>query len=240
MWEITIVGESIDLVYFAMLEESLKKALNDKIVIAISFGDKLACSIAVRDRRYLSLVKDSVFECIIKSVKDEYFEENIDIRYFDPTLEDFVKSALIHINLQEEIDFAKAKTNLPKMVHIRSFVRFRLQRLMFVWKRLVHYLNISMSSKNDEFYLDFLKLLATTTQPKSDLIYLESTSNNMCIFDKNQKLVSQYSGEDEIGVLVGLIIHAPKKIIINCVSCVGSKVYDLIKYIFEDRISIIL
>lgn len=241
MWEITLVGESLDYIHFALLEEELKSSLKDKVIVAISLGKNLTCSIALKDRRHVNFVKTSILECIIKICKEEYFEANFKIKGSDKELNDFILMSLILINLQEEVDYARVRVKLTKIIHIRSLMMFRLKKLYFIWERLIGYFNISLSQKfHDEIYLEFLKLLANNTRSKTEIMYLEEYKENMCILDKNKQILSSTPKDDEIGVVVNLIAYAPKKIIINCYEKLSNKVATLIRYIFEDKISVLL
>lgn len=236
MWEITIFGEMRDFVYFTLLEEELKEKLKDNVVVALSISSKLACSIALNDRKYLSLVRNEIFECILKCVKDEYFRENIHID--EMGLKELVVSSLIYINLNDEIDYAKERINLSKTVYIRSLVRFRLNRLFHIWEKFLYYFN--QKNGNGMAYLDFLKILATTSSQKGEIIFIEKIQDNMCILDRNKEIISSSSSKDEIGVVVNLITLCPQRIIINSVHALSESILKLLNYIFEDRISMLL
>lgn len=239
MWETTIIGELGDLIYFALLEDELKNKLDDKVVIAMSLSSRLTCSIALRDKRYLSLLKDSIFECIIKCAKDEYFRENIHI-LDDSRYNEMLITSLVFVNLQDEINYAKVRVNFPKKIHIRSLIRFKLSKFYFIWEKFVCYINQKELVKGGNTYLCFLKLLASSTQPSSNIMFLEKIRDNMCILDENRKIVAYSPSDDEIGMVVSLVALAPKKIIINCVNTISFNVLELINYIFEDRISLLL
>ena len=62
----------------------------------------------------------------------------------------------------------------------------------------------------------------------------------MILLDKKKNRVRKISKSDEIGIIASLIMFAPKKIIINCLDKLSSKVANLITYIFEDRVSVLL
>lgn len=239
MWETTIFGEIADLVYFASLEDEIRNKLHDKTIIAMTLSNKLAFSIALKDKRYLSMLKDLIFECVIKCVKDEYFRENIKI-IGDCKFNDMFITSLVYVNLQDEINYAKIRVNLPKKIHIRSLVGFKLSKFYFIWEKFVYYINVKGLVDGKDSHLCFLKLLASATQPSSSIIFLEMIKDNMCILDENRKIVSQSSQDDEIGVVVSLVALAPKKIIVNCVRDINFKFLDLINFIFEDRISMLL
>ena len=241
MWEITLLGSELDYMYFAMLEDELKDVIQDKVITAITFKNGLTCSIALKDRKYINFVKTAILETIIKICKEEYFREGLSVRGSDEELNEFILMSLILINLQEEVDYARVKVKLTKKLHIRSLMRFRLNKLYMIWEKLIVYFNANLGERyHDEIYLKFLKLLANNTHSKTDIMYLERCQENMCILDKNKQLIIATPKDDEIGVVVNLIAYAPKKIIINCYDTLSSKVAELIKYIFEDKCSFII
>ena len=71
-------------------------------------------------------------------------------------------------------------------------------------------------------------------------MYLEELEDNMLILDDKKRTIRSISKCDEIGIIVQLIMFAPKKIIINCINSLSKKVSTLISYIFEDRVSVLL
>ena len=224
-----------------MLEEELKSTLKDKVITAMSCNNGLAFSIALKDKKYINYLKTAILECIIKLAKEEYFKEHLKISGSDEELNQFILMSLILINLKEEVDYARIRVKLTKVIHIRSLINFKLNKLYYIWEKLTSYFNISLSGQyNDEIYLRFLKLLVSNSHSNEEIMYLEQVCENMCILDKNKNLLSSTPIDDEIGVIVNLIAYAPKKIIINCFDTLSVKVLELIKYIFEDRISVIL
>ena len=45
---------------------------------------------------------------------------------------------------------------------------------------------------------------------------------------------------DEIAVVVNLIVFAPSRLIINCYNALSGRIAELIKYLFADRVSILI
>jgi len=242
MWEITLIGQKEDYVYFVLLEDMLKNCLKVNPIIAISNRNSLLCSIAISDRKQIKTVKKCILEIIIKICKEEYFRENLNnVLGSDQDLNNFILHSLVTINLQDEVDYARIKVKFSKIWHIRSLMRFRLNKLYAIWDRFIKYFNFTFADNiTDEIYLEFLKFLATSSMSNSDIMYLEQNKDTMCILDKDKKLLSSIPKNDEIGVVVNLIVLSPKKLIINCYNSLSSKIAGLIQYIFQDRISILL
>ena len=62
----------------------------------------------------------------------------------------------------------------------------------------------------------------------------------MLILDQKRKKLKLLSKNDDIGIIANLVMLAPKKLIINCIDALSEKVTNLISYIFEDRVSVLL
>ena len=241
MWEITLVGDAGDYMNFVILEDELKSTLKDNIIVAVSQDAGMTtCSIAVKNKKHINAVKGLVLECIIKCAKSRFLSENLNFNK-DNELNDFVLTSLTYINLKDEVDYARIKVKFTKIIYIHSLMMFRLRRLYALWNKLVNYLNFAVANSfGNEVYLEFLKLLASYSTSNHEVAYLEQIKNQMCIFDKNNALVVATPKDDEIGVIVNLIVFAPKKIIINCYESLSVKVYQLIKYIFNDKVNLLL
>lgn len=241
MWEITLVGEKSDYVYFSLLDKELRDIAGTNLITAMTIMDKICYSVAIKEKKYINFVKNAIFELIIKINKEEYFKEKLIFKNNINGLNHFIITSLVFINLQEEIDYARVIVKLSKTVFIRSLMMFKLNKLYKIWDKLICFFNLNLMYKSEnEISLEFLKLLANNIQSRTEIMYLDIIKDNMCIFDKNKNLISCTPEEDEIGVIVNLITYAPKKIIINCYDHLSSKVTELIKYIFDDKCSFII
>ena len=241
MWEITLVGKPSDIGYFLDLKDILKSKFNKEIIVVISFEKDLICSIASTNQKNTNILKHIIYETIIKVAKSEYYQNNLELFTSDKSLNSFILSSLILINLDDEINYANHYAKLGNTVYVKSFVNFKLNNMVKMWRREIDYYNVIFGGiHKEEFYLEFLRFLAHNLNEKFDIMYLEETFDNMLILDNKGKKVRTISKNDEIGVIVQLIMLAPKKIIINCINSLSSKVSTLINYIFEDKVSILL
>jgi len=241
MWETTLIGKSSDVAYFLELKDILKQTLNKEAIVVITFENDLICSIAISDESYKDFLITAIFETMIKIVKAEYYQANLKIFSDDKSVNSFLLSSLVLINLIEEVEYAKAYTKLSTTINIRSFIYFRLHKLLKVWKKEIEYYNKNFSGEyKDGLYLEFLRYLAQNSKSNLELIYLEENKKEMILLDKKKQQMKAISKDDEIGIIVSLVMYAPKKLIINCMDCLSNKVSKLISYIFEDRVSLIL
>ena len=240
MWEITIKGKPSDIVYFLELKNTLKDLFKKDILVVITFEKDLLCSVATINSNIISHSKRIVWETIIKIVKIEYMQENLNCFTQDKSLNSFLLSNLIMLDIKDEIEYAIQTVKLSKILSIRSFIYFKLHNFIELWKREVDYLNKHFSGENEENYLGFLKFLANNSSPKSDIMYLQQNKSEMLLLDKKGKKLKILEKNDDIGIIANLVMYAPKKLIINCIDSLSQKVSSLISYIFEDRVSVLL
>ncbi len=239
MWEITLVGKETDYPYFLELENKIIQAKHNAIV-SIGYGEALYISICAKES-ILDKIEDSIFETIIKVNKEEFMLENLNFLSEDLSNYDmFILSSVINLDLSHEVEFAKYYANLDKINNIRSFFRFKLGRIKSLWQGMARMLNANIvPNGKEQIYLDFLRYLTMVTKPMNDIVLLGNSLNNMIIMDKNGGHIKKISSKDEVDTLVNLIMYLPKKIIIKD-NNLSEKTYALIKYIFEDKVSLIL
>lgn len=239
MWEITLIGEDRDFLYFSQLRDYIVK-LNIKAYISIGTNDNLYISIAATED-ISNKVSEYILETIIKVNKRDYLIENLDFLGSDSVYDEFILTSIIYMDLSQEIDFARYSASLGKTINIRSFFRFKLARLMIVWARMCDEINSSIEkSKKETIYLDFLKYLADVNEPTYDVIYLDKKEQNIHLFDKKNNGIKAIPSNDEIEVIVNLIIFAPKKIVIRSQDTISDKSCNMLRYIFNDRLSLVL
>lgn len=240
MWEITLIGKKLDILYFQDLIERLKLRYED-MYSAITYSKELILSIAINNDECIDEIEDMVYETILKISKGEVFDKNLKIFGSDKSFNSFMLSTLILMDLKEEIEYAKIHTKLSPKVNIRSFTYFRLHKMVKLWGKVIDYINIQFSNSfHDEMYLEFLKFLATNSSTQIDLIYLEEHKDKMYLLDKNRNTISIVPKADEIGMIVNVIVYSPRKLIISGIDNLSSRVTNLLSYIFEDRLSLLI
>lgn len=241
MWEITLFGKPCDIAFLIELKDYLKKHLEKDIIVVIAFDKNLICSIAISNLSHKKFVINAIYECMLKIVKSEFYHDNLRILGSDKSLNSFILSSILLINLNEEKKYAMEVTRLSKNVHIRPFIYFKLHNMLDLWQREVDYYNRHFSGLlQDSLYLEFLRFLAQNNNSNSEIIYIEDNKKEMLLLDKKKNTIKTISKSDEIGIIVNLIMYAPSKVIINCIDSLSKKVSSLISYIFEDRVSILL
>ena len=241
MWEITIVGKQEDIGYLELLKAEINETFGREVLVAISCNNGYYCSIATSNRSFVHNLKYIIVSTILKIAKNEYYLENLRILGEDKDLNKFILISLIHIGLEEETHYVISHSKIPKEIHIRSFVKFKLSKLESVWATTIIYIYKRLSGVESSLvYLEFLRFLVLNSEPKNEVVFLINSDQSVQLLDNENKILSDMPKSDEIGVVVNLILQAPKKLIINCFDSLSKKVADLIMYIFDDRICMIL
>lgn len=240
MWEVTIVGKIRDIIYFEQLQDRLKDEFDKDVLVAVSLTDNLVCSIATINEHIINLIEKLIFETMIKCFKLELFETELEFIDNNKSLNSLILSTLISLDITDEINYAIHNSKLSNVINIRSFVNFRLNYLVKAWKTLTQYINIMLSSKSENFYIEFLKIIANEIKTDFDVMYLECNNKNIELLDKNKKIVYSMTSQDEVDLIVNLLIYSPDKLIINCYNELSHKLTEMLKYIFEDKISVLL
>lgn len=241
MWEITLCGKYTDIFYLLEMEKVLKDNLYKDIVSVVWINDDVICNLATLNERYIEYTKKIIIETILKIAKTDFFKKNLNINIKDKSLQTFLISSLVMIDLEEEIEFVYNHFSLDKYININSFINFKLNDLKEKWLFLVNYINKTfLKSFEDSVYLDFLKFLTDLQSPKYEVLYLDKYNENLELFDNKNKKIKSISCKDEVGVIVNLIMLCPRKIIIKCLDKLSSKFSNLIEYIFDEKLSFIL
>lgn len=242
MWEVTLIGQFQDYMHFQVFEKMLKSTYKKQVIIAISYNaDNLFLSIAVTNKRLINSVKKLILELIIKICKEEYYINELKVSTEDEELNYFILLTAVLSNLEDEVDYARIKVKFSNVIHIRSLVRFRLDKLYLLWEKFANYFNYAFKNTiSDEIYLEFLKFLANNSRRDGEVVYLEKVDDYFCLKNKDNKILSKIILTDEVGIIVNLIVISPHKLIINCYSKLSSRIAELIDYLFEDKVSILL
>ena len=243
MWEITLIDDISNLDMFIEYSTKIKKIFSE---IFLDLGiykkdNKVVLNISISKNDKIKNLERMIYDLIIKSNKKRYFEEYIHINNDDQCLKLFMIYVLISIDLFKEIDYAVKFTKLSRVVYVSSFMDFKLSSLKFGWSRIIHYINnFYCNEVKDGLYLDFLKFLADNTESQFDVIYLNNDKEFLKILDLNNNLLKKLPISDEIDLIVNLILFSPKKVIINCPYSISKNVFNLISYIFDEKLSVII
>ena len=107
MWEITLIANKHDYLYLFDMIDRLKNKYSD-IVTAITCDTDLYCSVAINNANIDKIfVQNLVLETIIKIYKFEFFSDRLNILTNDKSINAFIMSTLIYMDLADEIEYIK-------------------------------------------------------------------------------------------------------------------------------------
>ncbi len=239
MWEITLFGDREDLDYFYILKDKLNK-MKSSVYTAINLENNIAFSIACKEEG-IEVIEYYIYECIISRAKAKYLRDNLEFSGKNEAFNNFIIDSIVLIDLKDEIEYARLSTSLSSVVYLQSFVTFKLYRLIEVWDRIVSNLNAHFSILPEEtMYLEYLKFLADSAESRYDILYIDNSSIDIQILSKDSVKLKSIPSTDEIDLIISLIMYSPKKLIIKSNNKLSKKISNLIKYIFRDRVSLVL
>lgn len=241
MWEITISCGYQDIAYLLEMENNLKNLYSKDVMIIITMEEGIICNIAVIKNSIINDVKKIIIETMIKCYKSIYFSENLKFSKNNITLNSFMISSLVILELIEEVEFVYQNYEISSYINFKSFVYFKLFEFIDKWKYVCNYINVVILNNDEELIcLEFLKFICCLQKPRYEVLYLEHNNTNLLLCDVNHKKLKKIEITDEISVITNLIMLSPKKIIINCYEKLTDKATQLINYIFDDKLCFLL
>lgn len=241
MWEITISCGYQDIVYLLEMENTLNRVYGKDVMTIITMDEDIICNIAVIKNSLIDDVKKIIIETMIKCLKSNFFSDNLKLNNNDISLNSFMVSSLVMIELLEEVEYVYNNFEIKNHINFKSFIYFKLTDFIDKWQYICDYINNLILDNNEEvIYLEFLKFISCLQKPKYDVLYLEHSNKNLLLYDCNHKKLKKIEITDEVGVIANLIMLSPKKIIINCHEKLTDKVSQLINYIFDDKLCFLL
>ena len=130
MWEITLLGNASDIVYYLELKNTLKRNFGNDVLAVITFEKALVISIAVLNKAKIAKAKNLVMQTIIRIVKVEYMQNNLKCFCNDKSINSFLLSNIITLDMKDEVKYALQVAKLSSIVNIRSFVLFKLHNFI--------------------------------------------------------------------------------------------------------------
>lgn len=190
--------------------------------------------------RELSL--EVLSETIVTNLKSQYLRQNIQLPFLPSEQKDAIIKALVLFDIESDIYFVLSAIEKQSTIVIPSFNAFRLRKLKPKWQEFVFITNLNGNYLlNYEVYVEFLKFLISSIQPKTNVINLKSDVSKFLFFDEKNNLVAcRVDLSDEMGLITNLVLLAPKNINIHCTSQVSNKTFKTLYYLFDKKINILM
>ena len=240
MWEITLIGDKYDLSNFYTIIKTIFSHENS-VFASFGFGERNTLKIGVNDKNIINNVKNEIIKAIITINKQEYMINNIDAINNQNNVNDFVLQSIVMLGIDEEIEYARSKLKLSRVVHIRSLVRFRLSKIYALWDKLIYYINDYICG--DNVYDKLLKFIASNVDCGSDVVFVNFNSCGITVCNIGGKVLGHFFDCDVYDIIISILMMSPKKIIVQLISCESNNYCDVVtklEYVFADRIGYVM
>ena len=188
------------------------------------------------------LILEILSETIINIYKTEFFNKNISLSYLPQQHKDALIKALVMFDVESDIYYVLTSIENFNTIILASFDEFLLSKIKRKWQEFVFITNLNGNYLlNYEVFVEFLKFLINSIQPKTRVVNLKSDLTKFLLFDeKNNLVTSRVDIEDEMGLITNLVLLAPKNINIHCIDKVSDKTFKTLYYLFDKKIHLLV
>lgn len=187
------------------------------------------------------IVEELLSEAIVRIYKTKYFFNNINLLGIPKECRDSLIKALILLDIDSDIYYVQSLINEDATIIIPSFNAFKLKKLQNKWHEFIFVINLNSNYiLNYEGYIEFLKLLISCIDPKTNIVNLKSDLSKFLIIDDNDLINYQVDLNDEVGLITHLALLAPQNINIYCVEQMDNKIFKTLYYLFDKKINLIV
>ena len=248
MFEITIstaIKKSKDISFIINRLRPKIKSIK-AIMVCEDFDGRINLAFATHESNkdlLVSLIFDVVCEAVIRSYKEEVFNEHINIKNLDEvTLRTFIK-ALTMFDKASDKDLIKSKLSLSNTINLDSFYLFKL------WELKKRWVNIAELITENSGYLigsgtfnDLMKFLITTNEIEFGELYLNIENGKIFAKSKDGAEIFNISYESDnnckIRLVSEIISLSPQKIVLNK-EFIGLEIAEYLTFLYEEKISVL-
>lgn len=204
--------------------------------------NKISCEIALSgDNEYSKeLALETIAEYIVKKYKSDYLFSAISLNYLPPEQKNALIKALVLFDIESDIYFTLLAIEKLSRIVMKSVDIFMLGKIKNKWAEFSTVANLNGGYLlNYDVFVEFMKFLIGSIQPKTQVVNLKCDVNNYMLFDNNNSLLTSCVDlSDDIGLITNLVILAPQNINIHCIDQVSSKTFKTLYYLFDKRINL--
>ena len=188
------------------------------------------------------LILEIISESIVNIYKTEFFNQNIGLSFLPQQHKDALIKALVMFDIESDIYYVLTSIERFSTVILSSFNEFLLTKIKHRWQEFVLIANLNGNYLlNYEVFIEFLKFLINSIQPKTRVVNLKSDLKKFLLFDeKNNLVTSRVDLSDEMGLITNLVLLAPKNINIHCIDKVSEKTFKTLYYLFDKKINLLV
>lgn len=186
------------------------------------------------------LILEILSDSIIKNYKTDYFNKNIKLPYLPAEQRDTLIKALVLFDIESDIYYVLNKIEKYNILNLNSFNFFVLSKIKQKWQEFVIITNLNGNYLlNYEVFVEFLKFLISSIQPKTNVVNLKSDLTKFLFFDdKNNLITCRVDLKDEMGLITNLVLLAPQNINIHCMDNLSDKTFKTLYYLFDKKINL--
>ena len=188
------------------------------------------------------LVLEVLSEAIVDIYKNSFFHKNIRLTFLPNEHKEALIKALVLFDIESDIYYVLSSIERYNKIIVPSFNEFKLGKLKNKWNEFVFITNLNGNYLlNYEVFVEFLKFLISSIQPKTNVINLKSDVSKFLLFDdKNNLITCRVDLKDEMGLITNLVLLAPRNINIHCVGQVSDKTFKTLYYLFDKKINLLV
>lgn len=187
-------------------------------------------------------VLELISETIINIFKTEYFEKSINLGFLRPEQKDALVKALVLFDIDSDIYYTLLSIEKLDTIVVDAVNTFLLSKLKLKWAEFVTITNLNSDYLlNYDVFVEFLKFLINSIQPKTKVINLKCDVRNFLFLDeKNSVITSKVNIDDEMGLITNLVLLAPQNINIHCIDRVSNRTFKTLYYLFDKKINLLV
>ena len=202
------------------------------------------CEIFISDSNPFSkeYVLELIAEQIVNMSKTAYFDKNIGLDFLCHEHREALIKALVLFDIESDIYYVLTCIENLKTIVVDSVDTFLLPKIKNKWCEFVTIANLNSNYLlNYEVFVEFLKFLINSIQPKTAVVNVKCDVHKFLFFDdKNSLMDSKVDLCDEMGLITNLVLLAPQNINIHCINQVSNKTFKTLYYLFDKKINLLV
>jgi len=188
------------------------------------------------------LVLEALSNTIVVNYKTNYFCDFLEIDFLPQQHRDALIQALVFFDIESDVYYVLNSIENFHIINLNSFDKFILSKIKHKWQEFVFITNLNSNYLlNYDVFIEFLKFLITSIQPKTNVVNLKSDLTKYLIFDdKNNIIDSMIDLQDEMGLITNLVLLAPQNINIHCADKMSDQTFKTLYYLFDKKINLLV
>ena len=188
------------------------------------------------------LILEALSNAIVVNYKTKYFDNSLNVSFLPQQHRDALIKALVLFDVESDIFYVLNAIENYQTINIESFDKFILSKIKHKWQEFAFITNMNGNYLlNYDVFIEFLKFLISSIQPKTNVINLKSDLTKYLIFDdKNNIIDCMVDLQDEMGLITNLVLLAPQNINIHCADKMSEQTFKTLYYLFDKKINLLV